>query len=421
MTKHILSNLANSLKPSEIVRLSASIKEKIAGGAEIFNYTIGDFDSSVFPIPQQLEEEIIKAYKDGFTTYPAAEGELVLRKAVAAFLNRKMKLNFSPAEVLVSNGGRPLIYAIFRTIVDEGDKVIYPVPSWNNNHYTNFAKGEHIIIEATAENNFLPTAEQIAPHISGASLLCLCSPLNPTGTAFKKEQLQAICDLVLEENERRPENHKKLYVMYDQMYWTLTLNNTEHYCPVSLNPAMKDFTLYVDGISKAFAATGVRVGWTMGPQEIMNKMRGLNSHIGSWAPMAEQHAVANFLNNEQAVDTYLATMRQEISIRLNRFYEGFQNLKNKGYAVDAIQPQAAIYLTVQINLKGKKDRNGNNINSQADVTNFLLDEAKMAIVPFECFGKDQENSWYRLSIGCCRLNDIDTILNNFEKALETAG
>ncbi|RYG26780.1 MAG: aminotransferase class I/II-fold pyridoxal phosphate-dependent enzyme, partial [Chitinophagaceae bacterium] len=312
MSKLKLSHFAETLIASEIVRLGANIKEKIRSGAHIYNYTIGDFDPSQFPIPEELEHQIIKAYEAHHTAYPAAEGELDLRMAISDFIHDNLGTRYSPQEILVAAGGRPLIYAIFKTIVDAGEKVIYPVPSWNNNHYTHFNGGEHVVIEASAENNFMPTADQIRPHVKGASLIAVCSPLNPTGTTFKKEELEAICDLIIEENKTRADGEKKLYLMYDQIYWTLTYGDTKHYDPVSLRPEMKAFTVYVDGISKAFASTGVRVGWSMGPEEIMVKMRSLNSHIGSWAPMAEQKAVAKFLKQKEAVQKYFKHFKSEI-------------------------------------------------------------------------------------------------------------
>ena len=234
MGKLTLSNLAETLIASEIVRLGAAIKEKIRLGDHIYNYTIGDFDSSQFPIPRLLQEEIIRAYNEGKTTYPAAEGELELRKSVSDFIAKYQAVHYSPQEILISAGGRPLIYSVYRTIVDKGDKVIYPVPSWNNNHYIHFTEGEHIVIESSKENNFMPTAAQIAPHVKGATLLALCSPLNPTGTTFNKEELEAICDLVIAENEQRKEGEKKLYLMYDQIYWTLNFDATKHSNRVAL-------------------------------------------------------------------------------------------------------------------------------------------------------------------------------------------
>lgn len=417
MGKLILSDLAETLIASEIVRLGATIKEKIRAGEHIYNYTIGDFDSAQFPIPEQLLNEIIRAYQEGKTTYPAAEGEMDLRKAVSAFIEKHQGVHYNPQEILISAGGRPLIYSVYRCIVDKGDKVIYPVPSWNNNHYIHFTHGEHVIIESTRENNFMPTAAQIAPHIKGATLLALCSPLNPTGTAFRKEELEAICDLVVEENKQRGEGQKKLYLMYDQIYWTLTFGETEHYNPVALRPEMKDYTVFIDGISKAFAATGVRVGWAMGPLEVIVKMRSLNSHIGSWAPMAEQHAVAKFLEQQGAVESFLVHFKKEVEYRLKHIFDGFQQLKSEGFPVDAIEPQAAIYLTVQVNLVGKKTAEGRLLNEQADVTEYLLNEAKLALVPFSAFGTGADSNWYRISVGCCKKDEIGTVLKQLKQAL----
>jgi aspartate aminotransferase len=263
----------------------------------------------------------------------------------------------------------------------------------------------------------MPTADQIRPHVKGASLLAVCSPLNPTGTTFSKEELTAICDLVIEENESRKEGEKKLYLLYDQIYWTLTFGNTVHYTPVSLRPKMKDYTIFIDGISKAFAATGVRVGWSMGPAELIQKMRGINSHVGSWAPMAEQKAVARFLTQKDALDTYFKEFKKEISFRLNALAEGFHQLKKEGFSVDAIAPQAAIYLTVQIDLTGKKTADGTVIADQEAVTAYVLNEAKLALVPFGYFGAGKNNSWYRLSVGCCKKEEIETVIDKLRSAL----
>lgn len=414
----VLSQLAETLIPSEIVRLGAAIKEKIKEGQHIYNYTVGDFDATEFPIPEELQAAIVTAYHDGYTTYPAADGELVLREAVSKFIQRKEGLTYSPSEILISAGGRPLIYAIYRTIVDKGDKVIYPVPSWNNNHYVHFTEGEHVVVEALEENNFMPTAAQLAPHIKGAALLALCSPLNPTGTVFDKDELAAICDLIIAENEQRAPGEKKLYLMYDQIYWTLTFGETEHHNPVSLRPAMKAYTIFVDGISKAFAATGLRVGWSMGPQEIIVKMRGINSHIGSWAPMAEQHAVASYLDKTTAVDHFLEGFKNGISERLTGLYNGFKQLHAEGFGVDAVSPQAAIYLSVKIDLTGKTTEAGVVLESQEMVTDYILQEAKIGIIPFKIFGFKQPNSWYRLSVGTCKKDDVAVVIELMRTALK---
>jgi len=417
MAEQKLSNLAQTLIGSEIVKLGGIIKDKISKGEQIYNYTIGDFDSSEFPIPALLRTEIKNAYDEGYTTYPLADGETDLRKAVAGFIQNKQGLDLDISEILIAAGGRPLIYAAYRAIVDKGEKVIYPVPSWNNNHYTHFTEGEHIKIEALQENNFMPTAEQIRPHIKGAALIALCSPLNPTGTVFKKQDLLDICNLIIEENEIRPEGEKKLYLLFDQIYWTLTFGDTEHFDPITLQPKMKEYTVFIDGISKAFAATGVRVGWSFGPKHLIAKMKAINSHVGAWAPMAEQKAVAKFLVQEVIVEDYFVTFKKEIDYRLRHIYDGFIALKNDGFAVDAIYPQAAIYLTVKINLVGKS-YNGLQFENQPAVTEYILNEAKLAMVPFSSFGAKADSSWYRISVGCVKKEEISDVLEKLRKALK---
>lgn len=412
-----LSNLAETLIGSEIVRLGNAINERIRQGEKIYNYTIGDFDPSIFPIPQRLEELIIESYKQHNTNYPPADGVLDLRKAVGSFIKEWEGLDYATDEILIAAGGRPLIYTLFKTLVDKGDKVIYPVPSWNNNHYIHLTDGQHCVIEALPENNFMPTVEDIAPCLPGATLLCLCSPQNPTGTTLGKEQLESICDLVLDENRRRGERDKKLYVMYDQMYWTLTYGETQHYNPVSLRPEMKDYTIFIDGISKAFSATGVRVGWSLGPAAVIAKMKSLLSHVGAWSPMAEQKATAKYLGETDNIRTYLTNFKSELNERLVSLYEGMMSLKSKGYAVDAITPQAAIYLTIKFDLAGKKTADGNTLEDQAAVTAYLLAEAGLAIVPFYAFGAGKQSPWYRLSVGTCRKEEISEMFGRLENAL----
>ncbi|MBV4356321.1 pyridoxal phosphate-dependent aminotransferase [Pinibacter aurantiacus] len=411
-----LSVLAEGLIGSEIVRLGNEINDRIRKGEKIYNYTIGDFDPSIFPIPKELETLIIESYQKHYTNYPPADGILELRESVLAFLQKHEGLQYSNNEILIASGGRPLIYTTFKILVDKGDKVIYAVPSWNNNHYTNLNQAEHCVVEATPENNFMPTAADIAPHVKGAALICLCTPQNPTGTTLPKEGLDKICQLIIEENASRGENEKKLYLLFDQMYWTLTYGETKHYNPITLQPKMKDYTIFVDGISKVFAATGVRVGWSLGPAHIISKMKALLSHVGAWAPMAEQKATAAYLKQEDAIERYLNHFKNEMINRLNLIHDGFVALKNKGYAVDAIAPQAAIYLTIKMDLVGKSV-NGKVLATQSDVTEYILGEAKLAVVPFYAFGAEKTSPWYRLSIGTCKLEDISEMFGKLEAAL----
>jgi aspartate aminotransferase len=414
-----VSQMAETLIASEIIKLAGEINEKIKQGEQIHNLTIGDFDPKIFPIPKELEEEIIKAYSNHETNYPPADGLLETRKAVSNFIKERESIEYNPVtEILISAGARPLIYATFQTIVQPGDTVVFPVPSWNNNHYTHLSHAHKIEIRTKAENHFMPTASEIKPHLKDASLIALCSPLNPTGTTFTKKDMTDICELILEENNSRGEDQKPVYLMYDQIYWILTYGDTEHYNPVSIFPEMKNYTIFIDGLSKAFAATGVRVGWSLGPARVIGKMKSILSHLGAWAPKAEQVATANYLARISEVNNYIENFKTEVHNRLEGFYNGFMELKKEGYKVDAIAPQAAIYLTVQFDLHGSKKEDGTVLANTKDITKYLLEEARVAIVPFYAFGDDEDSTWYRLSVGTCKLEEVNKVIESLRNALK---
>jgi aspartate aminotransferase len=209
-----------------------------------------------------------------------------------------------------------------------------------------------------------------------------------------------------------------LFIMYDQMYWHLTYGQIRHYDPVSLRPAMRPYTIFIDAISKVFAATGVRVGWSMGPSSIITKMRMILTHVVAWAPMAEQKAVAGFLNKTQAIDDYLLNFKKQIEQRLRSIYNGFMQLKSEGLCVDAIAPEAAIYLTIQIDCAGKTTPEGKKLESQSDVTAYILNEAHLAVVPFYAFGASRSSAWYRLSVGTCKKEDVAEMIGQLREALK---
>ncbi len=407
-----VSRMADSLIGSEIIKIGNEVNEMIRKGAKICNLTIGDFDPKHYPIPTDLEARIIDAYKSGYTNYPPANGEFSLRQSVVTFLNEFGNLAYTSDEILIAGGSRPLIYATYRTLLDPGDKVVFPVPSWNNNHYCHLVGAEAVMIETTQDNNFMPRAAEIAAHLKGATLLSLCSPLNPTGTMFTKKDLEEICDLVIAENKSRKEGEKPLYLLYDQVYWTLTFGEHKHFDPVNLRPELRAVTIYIDGISKAFAATGVRVGWAFGPQLIIDKMKAILGHVGAWAPKAEQVATAGFLGNQQGIDEFMGPFKIKIKDSLDALHEGFQNLKKKNYPFDSIEPMGAIYLTVKVAIKGKKTPEGKHIENSMDVTSYILSHAQLAMVPFTAFGASTTSDWYRLSVGAA---DKETILASFER------
>ncbi|MFS4472489.1 pyridoxal phosphate-dependent aminotransferase [Chryseobacterium sp. KLBC 52] len=411
-----VSKLAANLIGSEIVKIGNEVNDLKAKGAEIANLTIGDLNSNIYPIPALLKEEIQKAYQNNLTNYPPANGLLSLRKEVSKDLKKRWNLDYSPEDILITAGSRPLIYAVYKTIVDEGDKVVYPTPSWNNNHYAYLTSANAVEVKTKPETNFLPTADDLRPHLDGAVLLALCSPLNPTGTMFTKEQLSEICELVIAENKKRGADEKPLYLMYDQIYSCLTFG-AEHVDPVSLFPEMKDYTIYIDGISKCLAATGVRVGWGFGPAHILDKMKALLTHVGAWAPKPEQEATAKFYENSENVDTFVNDFKAKLENSLKVLHNGVQDLKGKGLAVDSIEPMGALYLTIKLDYIGKTKPDGAVLENSSDLVFYLINEAGVALVPFSAFGEEKSEPWFRASVGGLAVDEIKVMLPKLESAL----
>lgn len=411
-----LSHLAQSLEGSQILQYSNAVKAMKAKGIAIHNYTVGDFEPSVFPIPMALKNEVMKAYAEDYTNYPMAEGNLDLRTAIAAFEKEYCNIEYGADEVLTGSGGRPLIYTLFQIICNKGDTVVYGTPSWNNQYFVQTVGAKGIAIETRAKDGFLLTAERIAPHIKDATLLCLCSPQNPTGTLYSKKTLTAITRLVIEENRRR-KNGKKLYLLFDAMYGCLTAGKHQHYNPLQLDPEIRPYLVTVNAVSKIFAATGMRVGWCLGPTEVLIKMRNLLTHMGAWAPMAEQKAVARFLVQRIPVRQYLIHFREEVQDRLEAIYRGITSLQHKGYPVHAIKPEGGIYLSVEIDLIGKPGGKGE-LKDASAIALYLLEQSGFAILPFSVFGSSELMPWFRISVGTCRKMDIPVMLKKLESALQ---
>ena len=410
---------AGSLKGSEILRIASEIRARLAAGEKICNLTVGDFDPRQFRIPKLLEDGTVDAIRRGETNYPPGIGMPVLREAVCRFYENGLGLSYPLESVLITTGSRPGVYGTYRTVVGEGERVVYGVPSWNNNYYSHMVGAQAVQIECGAADAFLPTRERLEPVIRGARMLALNSPLNPTGTAFTAESLGAICDLVLEENARRSAAEGPLYVLYDHVYWQLTFGGVEHVNPVSLRPEMAPYTFLIDGISKAFAATGMRVGWVLGPAPAIKVMENVLTHVGTWAPRAEQVATAKLLDDTAAIATFRESLIAGVQQRLQLLYSAIQTFKAAGHAVDAAEPMGAIYLSARFNLRGRVARNGAKLASWDDVRKWLLEEAGMAVVPFDAFGSSTDEGWFRLSVGAVSVADIEGALPRLRAGLES--
>ena len=412
-----IADMAATLQGSSILAIAAQVRGLIAAGQKVCNLTIGDFDPKQYPLPPELIEGTHAALQAGHSNYPPPNGIPELRSAVQHFYKQRAGLDLALDRILIAGGARPVLYGAYRALVNPGDKVIYPVPSWNNNHYAHLCGAIGIEIEVGPEDNFLPTLAAIEPHLHDARLLVINSPLNPSGTLIGQQTLSDLCDRIVGENERRKlTGQKPLFLIYDQIYWLLTMGDGKHFNPLAVHPAMADYTVLIDGISKCFAATGLRVGWTVGPASVVDAMSRVIGHVGAWAPKAEQVATSKLLLNDEAVDRYLAFIREAAGTRLQILHAGLTALGQRGAPVRALVPHGSIYLSAEFALRGYRD--GDTVlKTSGDVRKYLLEQAGLAVVPFDAFGAHEADDWYRLSVGAVSVDDVRAALVRLEAAI----
>jgi aspartate aminotransferase len=389
-----------------------------ASGCKISNLSIGDFDPREFPIPRRLMDGIENALSRGETNYPPAAGVAALREQISALYTREFGLSIPASSVIVTGGARPGLFAAYQLLVDRGDRVVFPVPSWNNDHYCALSGAVPVPIECGKGTAFLPTAAMLADAIRGARMLVLNSPVNPTGTAFDAATLQAICDAVLEENDRRSDDEPPLYLLYDQVYWMLTFGGLRHVVPSVLRPDIAPYTILVDGISKVFAATGLRAGWVCPPPSLAGQFNAFLGHVGAWAPRPVQVATAEMLADAKAVEAARQTMRAGLERRLNRLHAGLMAMCRDGFPVDAVAPAGAMYLSARFGLA--RGHAGSAAETTEMIRRQLLERAGLAVVPFEAFGHTGEPGWFRLSVGSVSEGMVEDVLERLRETLQGA-
>lgn len=410
--RHALNPVSAGLIGSRILALAARVRALKAGGAQICDLTVGDFSPRQFPVPAALSEHTAAALRDGQTNYPPADGIAELKQAVADYYAAKLNLRYPPNAVCVGSGARPPLYATWRLFVEPGDRTVSFLPAWNNGYYAHLNQADHVFVPTTAEANFFPTVEQVAQVLPGARLIVLNSPLNPTGTVIDPEVLRGIATLIVEENARRGDA-RPCMLMFDQVYWMLTAPGFTHTSPVSLVPEIAPYVIHVDAISKCFAATGLRVGWAVMPPYLQPKMGALIGHMGAWAPKPEQIATAWLLQRPDLVDEYMDQMKAGVGARLDRLYQGVAAMAAEGLPVRAIQPQGAIYLSLHVDLIGR------GFSTNQEICDWLIDEAGVAVVPFQAFDLMEETGWFRMSVGAVGLDELDGALERLRAALRS--
>jgi len=411
-----LSRLARGMIGSEVLRIAAEVRAAQAAGQDICNLTVGDFDPREFPLPAGLVAGVKRALDAGHSNYPPSNGIPELRKAVVEFYRRELHVEYPVESVVIAGGARPLIYASYRVTLDPGETAVFPVPSWNNNHYAYLSGARPLLLEVSREHGFHPTAEQIETVLPEARLLALCSPSNPTGTSIDAGTLTRICRAVVAENERREaRGDRPVFLMYDQVYWATEFGGGDPVTPPALVPEVTPYTILIDAISKSLAATGLRVGWAVAHPAVIARMADFLGHVGAWAPKPEQVATAEFLVDAPAFHEHRAAMEGRLRERLDTLYRGFMRLRERGVPVDAVSPEGTLYLSVRFET-GRTVR-GRALETNEDVRRLLLEEAGIAVVPFQAFALAREDGWMRLSVGAVSMAAIEKGMKRLEEVL----
>tara|TARA_B110000116_G_C16792923_1_gene564856 strand:+ start:1437 stop:2732 length:1296 start_codon:yes stop_codon:yes gene_type:complete len=408
-----LSELANGIERSRILSIATQVKKMKAEGKLVTAFTVGDFSPEQFAVPHSFTEELAVAVQQNQTNYPPAAGLPELRESLSNWMIYKYGLNVGPEGIIVGSGARPVLFASFKLFLEPGEGLAHGVPAWNNHYYVHLNSAIDIAIEGNLESRFLPTADGIRARISEIRVLILNSPLNPTGTCFTAKELGDICDVVLEENEKRRQSGKKpVMLVYDQVYSTMTAKGIEHVHPVQVRPDMFEFTITLDAISKSLTATGLRLGWMALPAKLAAPVIALIGHMGSWPARPIQQAAAATYSDPIKLESYFEDLDSRISDRMEILFKNLSNMRDSGLPVEFIPPQGGIYLSTRFNLFGALG-----VNTNEEIRLWLLNEAGIAVIPFQSFGLEDESGWFRISIGAVSVEEVSEAMIRLENAL----
>ncbi|TMQ69255.1 MAG: aminotransferase class I/II-fold pyridoxal phosphate-dependent enzyme [Candidatus Eisenbacteria bacterium] len=402
-----LSQLSRGLIGSEVLRIATEIRALAAQGHSVCNLTVGDFDPREFRPPDRLLAGVQKALANGHTNYPPSNGTLELRQAVTRFYAREFGLEYPIGSVLVAGGARPLIYATYRALVDPGDRVAYPVPSWNNNHYCYLTGAEGVPLEVARASAFHPTPDQVRAVLPGIRLLALNTPLNPTGTAIDPDALAEICRDLVAENQRRLTRGERPVLL-----------DSSFECRLS---DLRDVTVE-DGRLEFIGRDGRPV---FGHTDVCDtdlatafSERDARDFVREFRrAKAEQMATAEFLDDAAAFHAFRLEMHHKLRARLDRLYQGIVALRARGLPVDAVAPEGTLYLSARMDLFGRA-LDGARMERNEDIRKALLTGAGIAVVPFQAFGLAREDGWFRMSVGAASLEAIDQGIGRLGAMLE---
>jgi len=367
----LISTRLNRIKPSATMAVTGRAQELKAAGVDVIGLGSGEPD---FDTPENIKEAAIVAMRAGQTKYTQVPGTLELREAICAKFKRENGLNYSPTQIQVACGGKQSIYNAIMASVGEGDEVIIPAPYWvSYPDIVILAEGTPIIIQTKHENGFKINAEQLEAAITPKTKwLMLNSPSNPTGAAYAKEELKALMNVLL--------RHEHVFLMTDDIYEHVVYDGFEFTTPVQVEPKMYDRTLTLNGVSKAYAMTGWRIGYSAGPEELIKGMNKVQSQSTSHAASISQAAAVEALNGPQGfIEKNNSVFKERRDLVVS--------MLNQSEGIECLTPQGAFYVYPSCaGLIGKKTPEGKILENDFDVATYLLESQGVAVVFGEAFG-----------------------------------
>ena len=383
-----LSDRLNRLAPSATLAMSQRSNEMKAQGINVINMSVGEPD---FMTPDYVKEAGKKAIDDNFSKYSPVPGYLSLRKAIANKLKRENNLNYSVSEVIVGTGGKQGVCNTILALVNPGDEVIIPAPYWvSYPQMVKLAGGEPVIVSAGIEQDFKVTADQLKAAItSKTKLIILCSPSNPTGSVYTKEELEALAKIVLEHND--------LFVLSDEIY--KHINYIGCHASIAACEGMKERTIICNGVSKAYAMTGWRLGWVAAPEWIikgLNKLQG--QYTSGTSSVSQMAALAAYEGDQGCVEDFRKAFqrRRDLIVSLAKEVTG----------LEVNVPEGAFYLFPKCSSYFGKTDGKHVINNSTDFALYLLEEGHVATVAGDAFGSPD---YFRMSYATSDDNIIEAL------------
>ena len=363
-----LSNRLNRLAPSATLAMSQKSSEMKAQGVDVINLSVGEPD---FNTPDHIKEAAKKAIEDNFSRYSPVPGYPELRKAIVAKLKNENGLDYSMSEILVSNGAKQSVCNTVMALVNDGEEVIIPAPYWvSYPQMVKLAGGTPVIVNAGFDQDFKMTPEQLEAAITPKTrMLILCSPSNPTGSVYSKEELEALAEVI--------KRHEGLYVLADEIYEHI--NYVGHHESIAQFPGMKERSIIVNGGSKAYAMTGWRIGFIAAPEWIVkgcNKLQG--QYTSGPCSVSQKAAEAAYTTSQECVETMRKAFerRRDLIVSLAKEIPG----------LEVNFPQGAFYLFPKCSSFYGKSYEGRKIETSTDLAMFLLEEGHVATVGGDAFG-----------------------------------